>query len=523
MFQFLQGVAVLREEASDNAKPQQRRPIKEVKYDFYSRPILRDEDSDGDWEVCNPVDGVTGLWYDGRPMQSSYNNNNRSATSRTSGADWYDLLQIFLQRGYSSALKSDVTAHPLLLVERSYNPPPIRQQVLECLFEECNVPATFLAKDAVLSCYGCGRTTGTVVDVGYSGTTVTPVYEGYVESKGIRRSPVGILQMDELILKYMDEAKATSLTAGAAEAPLTPVTSPYVMPLYQVRRPNHAQRSLPFHHAARLYLALQCREMGAGAAINTSPGFHAPHRSFELPDGTTILDIPSTHRFAVANLVYGSDPDSLQRRQEIFNKQKVDLTHLIELANQEENDGENENSKDKNILNQTEDPFSEAAAVGISKRRTNYSSASRKRSSEGRAPFSNRGLQKACASYLQTHMNEHLTMSPVASMICDAAYRCDRDQQVQLLGNVVVGGGGACLGPTDQTVPDLIREQVESIIHTHTPGWRVKVLAPGTQERAILSWLGGSILGSLGTFHEMWITKAEYEEWGTAIVNRKCP
>jgi actin-related protein len=72
-------------------------------------------------------------------------------------------------------------------------------------------------------------------------------------------------------------------------------------------------------------------------------------------------------------------------------------------------------------------------------------------------------------------------------------------------------------------VPDFLREQVEAIIHTHTPGWRVKVLAPGMQERSVGSWLGGSILGSLGTFHDMWITKAEYEEWGSAIVNRKCP
>jgi actin-related protein len=72
-------------------------------------------------------------------------------------------------------------------------------------------------------------------------------------------------------------------------------------------------------------------------------------------------------------------------------------------------------------------------------------------------------------------------------------------------------------------VPDQIKESVEAIIHQHTPGWRVKVLAPGIQERAILSWLGGSILGSLGSFHEMWITKAEYDEWGSSIVNRKCP
>jgi actin-related protein len=148
--------------------------------------------------------------------------------------------------------------------------------------------------------------------------------------------------------------------------------------------------------------------------------------------------------------------------------------------------------------------------------------AAKKKKKPTKVTFSNRQLNKACASYLQAH-TEQLTASPIAGMVCDAAFRCDRDQQASLLGNVVLSGGGACIGPTDQAVPDLLREQVESIIHAHTPGWRVKMLSPGMQERAICSWLGGSILGSLGTFHDMWITKAEYEEWGSAIVNRKCP
>jgi actin-like protein 6A len=36
-------------------------------------------------------------------------------------------------------------------------------------------------------------------------------------------------------------------------------------------------------------------------------------------------------------------------------------------------------------------------------------------------------------------------------------------------------------------------------------------------------FIGGSILGSLGTFHQMWMSKAEYEEHGASIVQKKCP
>lgn len=48
----------------------------------------------------------------------------------------------------------------------------------------------------------------------------------------------------------------------------------------------------------------------------------------------------------------------------------------------------------------------------------------------------------------------------------------------------------------------------------------VKVIAP--PERKFLVWIGGSILSSLSTFQNLWITKAEYEESGKDIVHRKC-
>jgi actin-related protein len=454
--------------------------------------------------VANPVDPVTGLWYD--------------PDSTTGGADWYDLLQQMMQHGYDSAMKSPIDKHPLLLVERSYNTPAIRQQVLECVFEEMNVPATFFAKDAVLACYACGRTTGTVVDMGYSGTTVTPVYEGYVEQKGIRRSPAGLQSVDTLISEQLEKLN----TAGP------------VKPRYQVRNEKMGEtatiststpkRLNAIHLAALLQVAQECREMGAGAAVNTTgnAAFSVPHKSFELPDGT-LIDVPSANRFAAADLLLGSDEESVKRREKLLEDQRTQLGTYIATATAEEE--ENNEDEDDNDDMDTDEKYSESAAAGISKRKAKQGSdsKSKKAAVSSNKAFSNRHLQKACASYLQTLQSEQLTSSPIASMICDAAYRCDRDQQAALLGNVVLTGGGACIGPTEQAVPDFLREQVEAIIHTHTPGWRVKVLAPGMQERSVGSWLGGSILGSLGTFHDMWITKAEYEEWGSAIVNRKCP
>ncbi|CAG8738032.1 27834_t:CDS:2, partial [Dentiscutata erythropus] len=48
---------------------------------------------------------------------------------------------------------------------------------------------------------------------------------------------------------------------------------------------------------------------------------------------------------------------------------------------------------------------------------------------------------------------------------------------------------------------------------------KIKVVAP--PERKYSVWIGGSILASLSTFQQMWISKQEYDESGPSIVHRK--
>ena len=48
------------------------------------------------------------------------------------------------------------------------------------MFETYDIPALFLAKNAALSCYANGRTSGLVVDIGASTTTLVPVQDGHV-------------------------------------------------------------------------------------------------------------------------------------------------------------------------------------------------------------------------------------------------------------------------------------------------------------------------------------------------------
>eukprot|EP00695_Tsukubamonas_globosa_P003672 TRINITY_DN765_c0_g1_i1.p3 TRINITY_DN765_c0_g1~~TRINITY_DN765_c0_g1_i1.p3 ORF type:complete len:52 (+),score=8.89 TRINITY_DN765_c0_g1_i1:70-225(+) len=49
---------------------------------------------------------------------------------------------------------------------------------------------------------------------------------------------------------------------------------------------------------------------------------------------------------------------------------------------------------------------------------------------------------------------------------------------------------------------------------------KIKVIAPA--ERKYSVWIGGSILASLSSFQNMWVSKQEYDENGSTIVHRKC-
>jgi len=64
--------------------------------------------------------------------------------------------------------------------------------------------------------------------------------------------------------------------------------------------------------------------------------------------------------------------------------------------------------------------------------------------------------------------------------------------------------------------PDRLLNEVRKLAPTDT---RVRITAP--YERMISCWIGGSILASLATFNQLWVTKQEYAEYGASILHRR--
>jgi len=80
--------------------------------------------------------------------------------------------------------------------------------------------------------------------------------------------------------------------------------------------------------------------------------------------------------------------------------------------------------------------------------------------------------------------------------------KCDIDIRKDLYANIVLSGG--------TTMYEGIAERItKEITNLAPPSMKIKVVAP--PERKYSVWIGGSILASLSTFQQMWISKAEYD------------
>lgn len=91
--------------------------------------------------------------------------------------------------------------------------------------------------------------------------------------------------------------------------------------------------------------------------------------------------------------------------------------------------------------------------------------------------------------------------------------KCDVDIRKDLYSNIVLSGGTTMF----PGIADRMQKEISSLA---PPTMKIKIIAP--PERKYSVWIGGSILASLSTFQQMWISKQEYDESGPSIVHRKC-
>lgn len=98
-------------------------------------------------------------------------------------------------------------------------------------------------------------------------------------------------------------------------------------------------------------------------------------------------------------------------------------------------------------------------------------------------------------------------------MVAGSIAKCDADIRATLYGEIVLAGGSTLF----QGLDERLLKELEQLATKGTP---IKITAP--PDRWFSTWIGASIITSLSSFKQMWVTSADFKEFGASVVQRRC-
>ncbi|KAG7365419.1 actin related protein [Nitzschia inconspicua] len=93
----------------------------------------------------------------------------------------------------------------------------------------------------------------------------------------------------------------------------------------------------------------------------------------------------------------------------------------------------------------------------------------------------------------------------------------DVDARKELTGSICLVGASSLFPNLDTRLSQELSNLLPSFVKPKVVASRISV------ERSCAAWIGGSILTSLGSFQQLWLSRTEYEEYGTGMAIQRFP
>ncbi|KAL9188572.1 hypothetical protein ACHAXT_006950 [Thalassiosira profunda] len=371
--------------------------------------------------------------------------------------------------------------HPLLAVDSTSRNIPAKDQeqqwaaMLEAMFESLSAPAAYLAPSPMLSSFAYGRQTALVVDVGHTGSRVTPLVDGYCLSSGsvtsgrggkwlgdVQKSVLeGVWDVNGVVNKWNGWGKG----GGGSGAP--PCRDGGIVPRY--------------------LLAQRYPDDRLGVLKRSSLQSMTIHEAmYEMMTSPHVLPLEVGGAGATPFYGYGVSGETAD----------------------EDNDVEMEEKKDEEDEEEDEDCYAlpDGTIVNLS---TSQAGRDLRRLPE--LLFS-----ETLPSFMQPQSNDNSSYSesmlPLQKLVHKSLTQIlDIDLRKELSSNIIVAGGAYLFPNLDKRLSAELSKVLPS-------SNKYKVIASkNSVENRYSAWIGGSILSSLGSFQQLWLSKKEYEECGPLL------
>lgn len=413
---------------------------------------------------------------------------------------------------------------------------------IEMMMESLNATSAFLAPAPMMAAFSLGRQTALVVDIGAGGCRVTPIVDGLILKQSQRRSGRGGDWLGDVTWKALLEEKANqeraageSSSSSPSPGALSPATNNNnanainngIKPRYMLKnRYEGKKQSAVFHKRAMNDLMYEIRT--------------EPFVTLHSTDNSSKIRIPFTDkRNSNPKPIVGGDGDVTMASPPGTPTSGVAKNNANANANANTNTPTAVKSEHQHQHHPPPygSPESTGTMLGDNSEPAIYelpdgtpidltSSSFGKDlcqlpellfAEESALPFrQSYGGSSSSSSFASTSTLSNL---PLHKLIKESLLAVgDVDVRKELAGCI-------CLVGATSLFPNLEKRLSQELTALLPSFVRPKVVAPkiSSVERSCASWIGASILTSLGSFQQLWLSRTEYEEYGAALSIQRFP